>query len=149
VRMSLESKLTFQCIARKVFKRSKELAEKDIANEVKAMDELCRGSHPNIIEIYSHGKLQDGSESYYIDMELCDCNLRECIDGCEFPPRLLSRQSAIEVGEGPFFVCCILYQIASGLKFIHSHGKVHRDLSPQNSTPPYPSTQEPIVSKIC
>ena len=73
-------------------------------------------------------------------MELCDCNLDEYIRGEKTPPRLIAWKTVIANEEGPFFVCYIMHEIASGLRFIHDHGKVHRDLNPQNSTPPFISS---------
>ena len=71
---------------------------------------------------------------YYIDMELCDGNLENYIQGTEFPqtrnPRLhcfADERRSIRV------TLDILEQIANGLKFIHAQGPVHRDLKPRNS----------------
>src|SRR5271163_3797641 len=102
------------------------------------MNQLCRTSHPNIIQIFRHDKLHPNSEFYFIDMELCDCNLEEYIYGRKRPLRLMSWDTAIAHGEGPFLVCVITLHIASGLKFIHEKDQVHRDLNPQNSNPPFP-----------
>src|SRR5271163_1000164 len=98
------------------------------------MDKLCRGSHPNIIEIFGHGRLRDNSVFYYIDMELCDSNLEEYIQGKKDIPRLLGWATAIEQGLGPFFLCSFMRQIVNGLKFIHEHSEVHRDFNPQNGS---------------
>jgi len=103
-------------------------------NELRAVDKLCRSSHPNIIEIFRHGRLRHNSVFYYIDMELCDCNLEEYRQGRKSIPRVLSWAKAVECGEGPFFLCSIMRQVISGLKFIHAHDEVHRDLNPQNGT---------------
>jgi serine/threonine protein kinase len=100
------------------------------------MDRLCRDAHPNIIEIIQHGRLRENSVFYYIDMELCNFNLEEYIQGQRCAPRLLSWASVLQYGEGPFFTCFILQQIISGLKFIHDHNEVHRDLNPQNGKIP-------------
>jgi serine/threonine protein kinase len=97
------------------------------------MDVLCRGKHENLIEIYDHGVLQPPHQFYFIDMELCDTNLEEYIKGekrdiCG----LLEWSTAIEKGHAPFLICAIMQQLLSGLKFIHDHNQVHRDLNPKN-----------------
>ena len=107
-------------------------SEEEIKNEVDAMEKLCRGLHPNVIEIFQHGRIYD-SAFYYIDMELCDCNLDEYIYGRKTVPSLLDWSLAVDNGEGPFLTCYIMSQIISGLKFIHAHDEVHRDFNPQNS----------------
>ena len=55
------------------------ISEEDIANEVRAMDKLCKGSYLNIIEIFQHERLRDNSVFYYIDMEFYDCNLHRVL----------------------------------------------------------------------
>lgn len=85
-----------------------------------------------MIEVFRHGRLRDNSLFYYIDMELCDCNLEEYIQSKKDVPRLLSWTKAIEHGVSPFFVCDFMRQMISGLKFIHDRDEVHRDFNPQN-----------------
>ena len=42
-----------------------------IANEVRAIEDVCTKSHPNIIAVFRHGLLRPQHSVYFIDMELC------------------------------------------------------------------------------
>lgn len=91
--------------------------------EVRAVDILCRERNKNIVTVLCHGWLS--SSCYYFDMELCDLNLETYISG--------KYQDAFESdGSYDTRISVILYQIASGVHFIHKHQQVHRDLKPRN-----------------
>ena len=110
------------------------MSERDIVNEVRAMELLCRGLHDNIIAISSHGRLLPLHAFYFIDMELCDLNLQEFIESTKKNVHgLMDWDVTIETGSGLFAICAIIQQILMGVNFIHSHNEVHRDLNPQNS----------------
>lgn len=111
------------------------ISEAEIANEVDVMMSLRPSSHQHIIEILGHGSLGAHTSSYFIDMEYCDGSLHEFINGKRTSVHgLLDYEKWLENGHLSFFICAILQQILSGLIFIHDHGKVHRDLKPQNSS---------------
>ena len=110
------------------------MTQKDIDNEKRAINKLCLSSHPNIVQVFKHGSLAEITAFYFIDMELCDCNLEEYIHNKRAVPRLLSLKNAINHGLGPLYVCRITQQITDGLKFMHDHNEVHRDFSPQNGS---------------
>jgi serine/threonine protein kinase len=108
----------------------------DVKNEKRVIEKLTRaGPHRNIVEILRHGDLEYGRSTYYIDMELCDINLRTFIDvnwtlehqdkmpyfAIDLPPRLKIAQ-----------LWSIMEDIASGLAFLHQLGEVHRDIKPEN-----------------
>jgi len=106
---------------------------KDIENETRAIDLLCKDPHENIIQVYGHGLLRPNQLFYYIDMELCELHLgqylRNEIKGVR---GLLEWPRVISEGHLDFLVCAIMQQIIRGLVFIHSKGEAHRDLTPQN-----------------
>jgi hypothetical protein len=52
---------------------------KDIINEVREMEKLCNGTHPNIIKLLDHGHLP--LEFYFIDVEWCHLSLQEYMRG--------------------------------------------------------------------
>ena len=102
-------------------------------NEVKAAKCLGTKSHPNIIQVFEHGVLDQ--VNYFIDMELCDLNLREFLRGEKVKPDDWFLHWPIEdLGDRLFFIVALLQEIANGLHFIHAHDQVHRDLKPENST---------------
>jgi serine/threonine protein kinase len=99
------------------------------------MDLLCQCGHENIIQVFRHGLLRPIQTFYFIDMELCDLNLKEYLKNTKTGVRgLIEWPRAIREGHGPFLVCAILQQIIRGLAFIHSKGETHRDLNPQNGS---------------
>jgi serine/threonine protein kinase len=108
--------------------------ESDIANEVRAIDALCKGAHVNIVEVFRHGRLKADSAFYFIDMELCDANLEEYTLGKGLPG-LPSWKHAVATRATLPLIVDIMRQICDGLTFIHNHNEVHRDLNPQNGTP--------------
>lgn len=114
----------------------------DIENEINAIEKLEGiGSHRNIVDILGHGKL--GTSGYYfIDMELCDLDLKDYIHG----ERSIGNDNAItQDSTNVVFVSkdcglqlklqnafTILSHITDGLEFAHEHKLVHRDLKPGN-----------------
>lgn len=101
------------------------------------------GGHPNIVVI-----LQDGwktipfvGEYYFIDMELCDLNLHDYIQGHRsmtlevydtLDPRIFVPPEC-DILEKMRNVWAIMIHISQGLEFLHQYGQVHRDLKPRNS----------------
>ena len=90
-------------------------------------------AHNHIVEILGHGSLGQHTSSYFIDMEYCDMNLDEYLRGTASVSAFPDYKTSIKEGSLSFFICAIVQEILSGLVFIHGHGKVHRDLKPQNS----------------
>ena len=94
------------------------------AHDVTASDRLRRESealglswHPNVVEVYDHGHLPDGTS--YLAMEL--------LRGETLETRLKYR-----VRLRPAEILPIAKQIAEALVAIHAAGVVHRDLKPSN-----------------
>jgi len=104
----------------------------DIENEVRAVQKLCIGSHPNIVQVFDLGQMRSNSTFYYIDMELCDISLGHYMQGKRSPSLPLSWDEFRNDFEN---ICIVNADIIEGLIFIHSNNEVHRDLSPQNSIP--------------
>ena len=129
-----------QNFARKVIHIFGTLTIDDVRKEFKAMDTLQRdGGHKNIVELLRHGELTYMS-LYYIDMELCDLNLADYINGQRSSMVTIdlqsSRSAKIHISSKLKFamVLDIMNDIADGLAFIHSRKVIHRDLKPPNGT---------------
>ena len=94
----------------------------DIANhEVRLLQES--DDHPNVIRYFcSQSNLKE--KFLYIALELCVCSLEDLIEkqSAQFENFRLGKLSRNE----------LLYQLASGLSYLHSLKIVHRDLKPQN-----------------
>lgn len=82
----------------------------------------------NIVQVVRHGWLAPFKSHYYFDMEFCDETLDHYI---AFPP--FSREE-IPVMHLLARSLPIIIDIAGGLKFIHGHNQVHRDLKPKNGS---------------
>lgn len=100
----------------------------DIDNEIRAVNKLCKSSHPNIVQVLGLGQLRPDSTWFYIDMELCSISLETYMNADE------SLASLPKWVSESLQICDIFTQILNGLAFIHENGEVHRDLSPQNGT---------------
>ena len=89
-------------------------------NELRAVEKVCRGMNPHVLEVYNYGPLI-GTPFYFIDMELCDMNLEEYIyqDNSSTMP-------ATDIWR-------IMKDITDGVAFVHGNNEVHRDLKPTNS----------------
>jgi serine/threonine protein kinase len=100
--------------------------QKDVDNEVRAVNKLCKSNHPNIVQVLELGQLRADSTSFFIDMELCSVSLDNYIYSGALAPGLYVWDTT------PSQICSIFKDIIHGLVFIHEHGEVHRDLSPHN-----------------
>ena len=113
------------------------ITEKDIEQEARAVDKLCRTTHENIIKIYQHGRFSPESPNYYFDMELCDVTLEEYIYGRKTGVRgLVDWETARKEGQHEFLIIAIMQELLSGLAYIHEQDEVHRDMTPQNGMLP-------------
>jgi serine/threonine protein kinase len=103
------------------------------------MRKLCTGAHKNLIQIYNDGSLKN-STYYYIDMELCEYDLKACMDPKLRPPSPTQFPNRLPSSSEQWFtmteVWTIMKNIANGLAFLHGHQEVHRDIKPRNSKPP-------------
>jgi serine/threonine protein kinase len=115
--------------------------DRDLLNEIRAIEKLCNKYNRNIVELFRHGSLQN-SLFYAIDMELCDVNLQTYIQ-TDFDPsqpniepvsiyklEYLDRSQRITKWRG---IVSIMLDVLYRLKFIHACDEVHRDLKPTNS----------------
>lgn len=75
--------------------------------------------HPNVIRYFCS---QQSEKFLYIALELCTATLEDVVEKPNLHGKLLVQLDPIK--------CC--YQIANGLKHLHSLKIVHRDLKPQN-----------------
>lgn len=118
-----------QFFARKVIRWFGRVSRADIKNEIRAVQKLCRSSHPNVVQILEFGQLKRDSKFYFIDMDLCDFSLAQYIQCGVEVPGLVDWQIARQQPQNIFE---ITGQIIEGLIFIHKNEEVHRDLSPEN-----------------
>ena len=95
---------------------------------------LCRKGHKNIVSVLKFGELHN-SAYYFIDMELCDLNLGTYIHRIEPPNPLESLPYFIKDASADLRamqIANIMTQVAGGIKYIHGHDLVHRDVKPAN-----------------
>lgn len=96
---------------------------------------LCRGIHPNLIQVINLGEFQR-YPYYRIDMELCALNLHDYIhsrqefDGIHGLPPFISNLDPLDKS---IQILNIITQVASGLNYIHHFREVHMSLKPSNS----------------
>jgi serine/threonine protein kinase len=105
-------------------------------NEVQMLKVLSKERHPHIVSVFRIGMLRN-SQDLFIDMELCDLNLRDYIRGTkprdlvpaffvrDQPPPMLARQ-----------IWHVMLQITTGVEYLHCQQVVHRDLKPANGIEP-------------
>lgn len=91
----------------------------DIANhEVKLLQQS--DDHPNVVR-YFCSQSSVSEKFLYIALELCQCSLEDLVE----KPKTKLRFKKLDY-------LSLLYQLASGLNYLHNLKIVHRDLKPQN-----------------
>src|SRR5277367_560784 len=69
----------------------------DLQTEISAIEKICTQNHRNIVNVLRNNWLPYSRPTcYYIDMQLCDINLDDCIYKAKSWPPVL-------VGKRPFF----------------------------------------------
>jgi len=93
-----------------------------ILREISLLKQLEKFDHPNIVRLLDicHGQRREREMSLYLVFEHVHQDLASYLEKCP-PPGL--PQDRIKY---------IIWQILSGVDFLHSHRIVHRDLKPQN-----------------
>lgn len=85
--------------------------------------------HPNVIRYFCR---QQSAGFLYIALELCPASLQDVVE----KPALYTQLAAASMIDLPN----VLYQIAAGVRYLHSLKIVHRDLKPQNILVAAPKT---------
>ena len=112
------NKETNEKVAIKILKNKMSSWEECILqNEVRFLGKL---NNENIVKLLEVNREQNNDVSYIF--ELCDCNLFEFIEK--------HRKQKMFISEAK--VRNIVYQITSGIKYLHSKNIMHRDLKPEN-----------------
>jgi len=105
--------------------------------EVSAIEVLERGSHDHLIRILRHGWLDSEVICYFIDMELCEKNLHAFIyEDLDTTDLSCAEHFAVDhcppIWFRPREILGVIFQLVSGVEYIHKKGQVHRDLKPTN-----------------
>jgi serine/threonine protein kinase len=106
--------------------------EEQVVDEVRAIEKLCDGSHANVVRFFRHGRVGKDSSFYFIDMEYCDTNLHDYVNGKSGVTELLDWPKASNAERIQYLIAGIMDQVLCGLVFIHGENYVHRDISPNN-----------------
>jgi serine/threonine protein kinase len=104
----------------------------EILNEERAVVKLSQSGVKNIVAVLQFGFLENSPNYYFLDMELCDINLGSYILG-ELPTEIHASFN-VDASNRMVQVWKIMLDICNGVKFIHDHQEVHRDLKPNNGT---------------
>jgi len=107
------------------------MTQSDIQNELNAITILLSNPHINIVKVLAHG-IED--TRFYINMEYCEFNLGEYIANEE-----KTRSSGLKIwplatkeARAQYLASHVMYDLISGIEFLHACGLVHRDLSLDN-----------------
>lgn len=112
----------------------------DIEREISAINALRDADHRNLVHVLRHGWLDACQWKYFIDMELCQINLKWYIYEAEDWVQLACPRGNSATDEAMWWrsseALRIMSQLADGLQYIHKLNQVHRDLKPANSMHP-------------
>ena len=108
--------------AMKVITIDKNTDEKSINNEIEVMKAISAMEHPNIIKCFDHLWEKDKNQ-YTIIMEYCPKgSLRKVLDEYASMGEHISQGQLLKY----------LFEMLSGVEYLHSKKIVHRDLSPEH-----------------
>ncbi len=111
-----EHVVTTQIVALKTLLKAKQDSSDYLARFDREIQVIKQLQHPNIVQLYDHGKLD---ETYYMAIEY--------IDGIDLA-RYLSQMKRLTLAQAR----PILREVAAALDYAHAQDLVHRDVKPSN-----------------
>lgn len=135
-----EENLTGLFRAVKIVQRPTESGRPALSRELEGIHayQQAAGEHPNLLTVFHVGETEDG---FFCVMELADPSPERPADdipsagglpSAQYEPRTLAALIRHEVPLDPGRALEITRQVLEGLKHLHAHGLIHRDVKPSN-----------------
>ena len=111
------------------------MSREETEQEIVVIRRVCRPDAKNLVTVFDSGAIP--GDIAYIDMELCDLDLRHFLD-IKWDSGAWTRKAVATV-LGPIEEVIsarnIMIDIVKGLAYLHGQRLVHRDVKPSNGMP--------------